>query len=230
MLVMRELNRQKKAPYRRLRWTLWVSRTWFRKELSRHVALHFLKSSAWTSSSTFHRVQMLLNQGCCREHLQLEGKMSEELLTEEARYFRWNPTLSGTSKKFRVLIRRRYMSLFIELLMLLRIGKGGELVDAEKRRRLEELPARAWTISPVRSPSWSWILTRERPGTSARAACSGPANCVRYGMTVEGMKGGRSTDTGIWSRERESRLGAFERKPTTVASRGSEQENCRRRG
>jgi len=46
------------------------------------------------------------------------------------------------------------MSLFIELLMLLRIGKGGELVDAE-RRRLEELPARAWTISSVRSPSWS---------------------------------------------------------------------------
>jgi len=45
------------------------------------------------------------------------------------------------------------MSLFIELLMLLRTGKGGELVDAEKRRRLEELPARAWTISSVRSPS-----------------------------------------------------------------------------
>jgi len=122
------------------------------------------------------------------------------------------------------------MSLFIELLILLRIGKGEELVDAERRRRLEELPARAWTMSSVRSPSWSWTLTRGRPGTSARAACCGPANCVRYGMTVEGMQGGGSTDTGIWSRERESRLGAFERKSMTVASRGNEQENCRRRG
>jgi len=122
------------------------------------------------------------------------------------------------------------MSLFIELLMLLRIGNGGELVDAEKTRRPEALPTRAWMMSSVRSPSWSWTLTRGRPGTSARAACCGPANCFRCGMTVEGMQGGRLIDVGIWSRERESRLGAFARKLTTVASKGNEQVNCRRRG
>ena len=47
------------------------------------------------------------------------------------------------------------MSLLIEWLILLRIGRGGELVDAERKNGSAVDLARVPTISSVKFPSWS---------------------------------------------------------------------------
>ncbi len=106
-------------------------------------------------------------------------------------------------------------------------------MDAEKKLISAVDLANVSTVSSVKSPSWSWMLARGRPGTRARAACCGPASWVRYGTIVGGMeKSGDalSSEVGMWSRERESRFGVLYRNLTTFASKGSEHVNWRRRG